>query len=264
MSQLIHPSALISPGAQLGNNVKIGPYCLIGPDVKIGDNCELKSHVVVEGHTSIDTGNIFYPFCAIGFAPQDTSYKGEPTKVVIGKNNLFREYISLNRGTMKQNGLTQIGDNGLFMAYVHFGHDVSIGNNVRVVNSCNFAGHVTVFDGAIISGGCNVSQFVTIGRGAFIGGGSAIDRDIPSFCTAYGNRIKLKGINIIGLKRQGYTKNMISEMVDFYRQMEASALSPKSFIESEEVKAEFSSNELVQEFMKFIANSEIGIPPFMS
>lgn len=261
---MIHPSSLVDPKAKIHESVKIGPFCIVGPNVEIGANSILHSHVVVDGHTKIGEGNQFYQGCSIGAPPQDTSYKGEPTLTVIGNNNTFREYVSIHRGTLKENQITKIGDNSLFMAYVHAGHDVVIGNNCVIANSTNFAGHVKIGDRVIIGGGTNISQFVTLGRGAYIGGASAIDRDIPVFCTAMGNRVFLKGINIIGLRRQGYSKQEISEVVDFYRTMESSALSPRAFVDHSELMAEFKDNRIVQEMAEQIKKSEIGIAPFNS
>ncbi len=260
----IHSSAIVSSEAKLHPSVKVGPFSIIGPHVEIGEGCNILSHTVIDGHTSIGKNNVFYPFCSIGAAPQDTSYKGEPTRTVIGDGNTFREYVSIHRGTTKENLVTSIGNNSLLMAHVHLGHDVILGNNCVFANSVNLAGHVKVGDRVIIGGGTNVSQFVTLGRGAYIGGASGIDRDIPVFCTAYGNRIKLKGINIVGMRRQGIAKNVISEVVDFYRLMEASALSPRAYVEREELMAEFKNNEIVQEMVGQIRKSEIGIAPFNS
>lgn len=261
---MIHPSSLVDPNAKIHESVKIGPFCIVGPDVQIGANTVLRSHVVIDGHTTIGEGNQFFQGCSIGAAPQDNSYKGEPTRTVIGNNNVFREYVSIHRGTLKENQITKIGDNCLFMAYVHAGHDVVVGNNCTIANSTNFAGHVKVGDRVIIGGGTQVSQFVTLGRGAYIGGAAAIDRDIPVFCTAMGNRVYLKGINIIGLRRQGYSKQEISEVVDFYRTMEASALSPRTFVDHPEFMEEFKDNRIVQEMVEQIKKTEIGIAPFNS
>ena len=258
----IHPSSLVDPNAKLHETVKVGPFCIIGPNVEIGANTILHSHVVVDGHTTIGEGNQFYQGCSIGAPPQDNSYKGEPTRTVIGNNNTFREYCSVHRGTLKENHVTTVGNNSLFMAYVHIGHDVVMGNNCTVANSTNFAGHVRVGDRVGIGGGTNISQFVTLGRGAYIGGAAAIDRDIPVFCTAMGNRAYLKGINIIGLRRQGYSKQEISEVVDFYRTMEASALSPRAFVDHQEFMAEYKDNRVVQEMVEQIKKTEIGIAPF--
>ncbi|MBP9679852.1 MAG: acyl-ACP--UDP-N-acetylglucosamine O-acyltransferase [Bacteriovorax sp.] len=260
----IHASSLIDPQAKIHETVKIGPFCIVGPNAEIGANTILHSHVVIDGHTVIGEGNQFFQGCSIGAPPQDNSYKGEPTKTVIGNNNVFREYVSIHRGTLKENLVTTIGSNCLFMAYVHAGHDVVIGNNCTFANSTNFAGHVKIGDRVIIGGGTQISQFVTLGRGAYIGGASAIDRDIPVFCTAMGNRVYLKGINIIGMRRQGYSKQEISEVVDFYRSMEASALSPRAFVDHADLMAEYKDNRVVQEMVEQIKKTEIGIAPFNS
>ena len=201
---------------------------------------------------------------SIGAPPQDLTYKGEPTRVIIGDKNIFREYVSIHRGTVKDNEVTKVGSNGLFMAYVHIGHDVIIGDHCIVANSTNFAGHVKVGDRVTIGGGTNISQFVSLGKGAYLGGASAIDKDIPMFCTAFGNRARLKGINIIGMRRQGYSKQQISEVVDFFRTMESSILSPKAFIDHEEFMSEFKNNIVIDEICEQVRNSQVGIATFMS
>lgn len=263
MSAKIHPTAIIEDGAEIGENVKIGPFCLIGSNVRIGEGTEIKSHSVVEGHTRIGKNNMIFPFCSIGAAPQDLTYAGEPTEVEIGDNNVLREYVSIHRGTQKDRKLTSLGNQCLLMAHVHLGHDVSVGNHAIFANSVNLAGHVKIGERVIIGGGTNISQFVSLGRGSYIGGASAIDRDIPIFCTAYGNRVRLKGINIIGLRRQGHEKHHISELVDFYRTMENSVLSPRAFVEHQELMSEFKNNALIDEMCEGIRSSEIGIAPFV-
>ncbi|WP_127718042.1 acyl-ACP--UDP-N-acetylglucosamine O-acyltransferase [Halobacteriovorax sp. HLS] len=263
MSNLIHETAIVSPEAKIGENVSIGAYSIIGPNVSIGDGTVVHHHVTIEGHTTIGTDNIFFQYSSIGADPQDLSYKGEPTRVVIGDKNVFREFVSIHKGTLKDREETTIGSNNFFMAYVHMGHDVVFGSNCIIANSTNFAGHVKIGDRVIIGGGTNVSQFVSLGRGAYIGGASAIDRDIPIFGTAYGNRCKLKGINIIGLRRQGYEKKDISELVDFYRTMEASPLSPRAFVDHPENLEEFAGNQLIEEMCDGIRKSEVGIAPFI-
>lgn len=263
MAATIHPMASIHPEAKLGEGVKIGPFCVVGPHVEIGENTELISNVVVEGHTKIGKNNKFSQFCSVGAPPQDNSYKGEPTQTLIGDNNTFREYVSIHRGTTKQDHKTIIGSNSLIMAYCHIAHDCVLGNNITFANTVMLAGHVNIGDRVIIGGNSAVSQFVSLGKGAYIGGASAIDRDIPNFCTAYGNRVRLKGINIIGLKRQGHDKSVISEVVDFYRTMESSALSPRAFVEHKELMTEFANNAVVRDIADFIRKSEIGVAPFM-
>jgi len=262
----IHPTAIVDPKALLAEGVKIGPYCVVGPNVEIGEDTELHAHVILDGHMTIGKNNKFFQFCSIGAPPQDLTYNGEPTRVEIGDNNIFREYVSIHRGTMKDQKVTIIKNDCLLMAHAHIGHDVVLGNRCVIVNSVNFAGHVKVGDRTIIGGGTNISQFVSIGRGAYLGGASAIDRDIPPFCTAYGNRARLKGINIIGLRRHEFDRQMITEVVDFYRAMESSAYAPRAFVEHEEMLTEFftNENEVIQELIDFVKKSEIGIAPFMS
>ncbi len=259
----ISPLASVHPEAKIAKNVHIGPFCLIGPNVEIDEGTSLTSHVVIEGHTKVGKNNKFLQFCSIGATPQDTSYKGEPTQTIIGDGNVFREYVSVHRATLKQDQKTIIGNNSFLMAYVHIAHDCTIGNNVTFANAVMCAGHVNVGDRVIIGGNTGISQFVSLGKGSYIGGGSAIDRDVPNFCTAYGNRIRLKGINIIGLKRQGFSKQDISEVVDFYRTMESSALAARTFIDHPELMIEFKNNAIVTEIASFIRKSEIGIAPFM-
>lgn len=260
----IHSTAIIYEGAKIAENVSVGPYSIVGANVEIGEGSVVHAHVVLDGHTTIGKNNQIFQHCSIGTPPQDLTYKGEPTRVEIGDNNIFREYVSIHRGTMKDNGVTRLGSDSLLMAYVHLGHDVDFGSNCVIANSTNLAGHVKIGDRVTIGGGTQISQFVSIGRGAYIGGATACDRDIPLFCTAYGNRARLKGINIIGLRRQGYSKQEVTEVVDFFRMMESSALSPRAFIEHDEFMEEFRQNKIVGEMCDQLRISEIGIAPFIS
>ena len=262
MGTQIHPTALVAREAKIGENVIIGPYSIIGPHVEIGDGTEIRGHVIIEGHTTIGCNNRFFQFGSIGAEPQDYSYKGEPTRLQIGDGNTFRESITVNCGTLKQEGLTTIGNNSLFMAYVHFGHDVIVGNNCTIANSVNLAGHVTIKDDVIIGGSTSVVQFVSIGRGAYITGCSAVERDVPTFCYVSGNRARLKGANIIGLKRQHYDRHIISEVVDFLKGMETASLSPIGYIEKAEIPIEYKQNEIISQICIDIARSKIGITPF--
>lgn len=260
----IHSTAIVSESAKLGENVSVGPYSIIGEGVVLGDNCKVHSHVILDGVLKAGNNNEFFQFCSIGAPPQDKTYKDEPTETIIGDDNLFREYVSIHRGTLKEDQKTVIGDRNMFMAHVHLGHDVGVGSDCVFANSVNLAGHVKVGDKAILGGGCQVSQFVSLGRGSYLGGASAIDRDIPLFCTGYGNRVRLKGINIIGLRRNGYSKQQVTEVVDFYRMMEANALSPRAFVDHKELMEEFVGNEIIEEMAAEIRKSEVGIAPFMS
>ncbi len=264
MTTEIHPTAMIEDGAKLGTNIYIGPYCLVGKNVQIGDNCRLLSHVVVNGHTEIGDNNEFHQFSSIGVPPQDKSYNNEPTKTIIGSGNLFRENCTVHRATTKENHQTVIGNDGYFMTGVHFAHDCIIGNNVTLANGTMCAGHVKIGDFVQMGGACGVTPFCSVGAGAFIGAASAIDKDVPQFCTAFGNRVRIKGVNIIGLRRRGYSKELISEVVEFYRMMEASALSPRAFVNHPENMEEYQKNEVISDIANFIRESEIGLPPFMS
>ena len=262
MSVKIHPTAIISDGATFDENVSVGPYSIIGPNVKIGSGTIVKSHVVIEGDVEIGKNNTFFQVCSIGAPPQDTSYKNEPTKVKIGDNNTFRESCTVHRATTKENMMTIVGSGGLFMAYSHIAHDCVVGDGCIVVNSVNLAGHVKLGNRVILGGGTNVSQFVTIGTAGYLGGASAVDRDIPPYCTAIGNRVRLKGINIIGLRRMGHDRQVISEVVEFYRSMESSAFSPKSFIDNDKCMKDYKKNPVVMEIVESINVSKVGIAPF--
>ncbi len=264
MTVKIHPTAIIEEGALFGENVVIGAYCMIGKNVKIGDNTILKSHVVVEGHTTIGKNNEIHQFSSIGVPPQDKTYNDEPTETIIGDNNLFREGVTIHRATTKQDLKTTVGDNGYYMAHVHIAHDCRIGSNITLANGTMCAGHVIVDDYVQMGGACGITPFCHIGRGSFIGAASAIDKDVPQFSAAFGNRVKLKGVNIIGMKRRGISKDKISEYVDFFRMMESSALSPKAFVDHPEFMEEYKNNEIVQEVVAFIKKSEIGLASFMS
>ena len=218
MSAQIHASASVDPKAQLGNNVRIGPNCLVGPNVVIGDNCELISHAVVTGRTTMGSGNRVFPFSSIGQEPQDLKYYGEESEVIIGDDNTFRENVTVNAGTEGGGMVTRIGNGNLLMAYTHVAHDCILGNGIVLANCATLAGHVEVEDNAIIGGLSAIQQFVRIGQLAMIGGMSGVTKDVPPFClVAGGYRAGLSGLNIIGLKRRGYTTERIALLREVYR-----------------------------------------------
>ena len=264
MSITIHPTAIVHENAKIAEDVFIGPFCMVGENVSIGKGTKLISHVVVEGHTTIGENNEIHQFSSIGVPPQDKAYKNEPTQTIIGDGNLFREGCTVHRATVKQDHVTKIGNNGYFMTGVHFAHDCHIGNNVVLANGAMCAGHVKVEDFVQMGGACGVTPFCHIGRGAFIGAASAIDKDIPHFCAAFGNRIRLKGVNIVGMKRRGHSKEEIAEVIEFYRMMEASALSPRAFVNHPENLEEYGGNLVIKDICTFISESQIGLPSFMS
>ena len=264
MSTIIHPTAIVHDKAKLGVNVEVGAYSIIGENVSIGDNTKIHSHVFIDGNTTLGCHNEIMQFSSIGTPPQDKGYRGEPTQTLIGDYNLFREGCTVHRATTKEEGKTIVGNHGYFMAQVHFAHDTKIGDYVTLANGTMCAGHVKVGDYVQMGGACGVTPFCNIGKGVFVGAASAIDKDIPHFTTVLGNRVKLKGVNIVGLRRRGFSKDIISEVIDFYRMMEASALSPKAFIDSPEMMEEYTGNEIIKEVSEFISKSKLGLPPFMS
>ena len=236
MSTLIHPTAVIEDGAELGCNVSVGPYSIIGADVKIGDNNVIDSHVVINGHTTIGEGNHFFPYAAIGGAPQSIAYKGEPTEVVIGNNNTFRENVTVNRGTVGDEGITSIKDDNFIMAYCHVAHDCRLGSNIVFANCASLAGHCYVGDYVVLAGYTLVHQFCRIGDHCFTGVNAVCIQDVPPFTLAAGNRAITHGINVRGLRRRGFTSEEITELKRAYKIIYRSGLTTSSAIEEIESK----------------------------
>ena len=215
MSQ-IHPNSFISEKVQLGKNIKIGPFCYLDGDIKIDDNTVLKSHVVVSGNTSIGKNNIFYPFSNIGCDPQDLKYEGEESHLKIGGNNIFRENVTISKGTKDGGMKTLIQDNNLFMTGVHIAHDCIIGNENIFVNQVTLGGHVNIMNNVVVGGLSAIIQFVTIGSYSMIGGMSGIDKNVLPFSLAIGNRAKLRGLNLVGIRRKNFNKSEISRINDIH------------------------------------------------
>jgi len=218
MSTCIHPTAIVSPQAELGEDVHIGAFCQVDAHVRLGAGTRLISHVVITGHTTVGENNRFFPFSSIGHEPQDLKYHGEPSEVVIGHCNTIRENVTINPGTEGGGMLTRLGDHNLLMAYTHVAHDCVLANHIVMANCATLAGHVDVDDGAIIGGMSAIHQFLRIGRYAMIGGMSGIVKDVPPFClTAGGYRPGLVGLNLVGLKRKGYSRDRIRTLKEIYR-----------------------------------------------
>lgn len=207
---MIDSKAIIDPKAQIGENVSIGPWSVIGPDVQIGDNCTIASHVVIRGPSVIGANNKIYQFSTIGDDTPDLKYKGEPTKLIIGDDNVIREGVTIHRGTVQDKGETIVGNHNLLMAYAHVGHDSIIGDHVIMVNNSSLAGHVTVGDWAILSGYALIHQYVSVGAHSFIGPAAFSYHDVPAFVTAFGSPAEPRTINKEGLKRRGFTSEQIS------------------------------------------------------
>jgi UDP-N-acetylglucosamine acyltransferase len=216
---VIHPTAIVAPGAALGIGVRIGPFCTIGANVVIEDGAELVSHVVVDGHTRVGPDVILYPFCTVGLAPQDLKYAGQPTRCEIGARTQIREHCTIHRGTVTGKGLTRIGSDCMLMAVAHVAHDCTLGNHVIVANNVVMGGHVSIADHAVIGGAAAIHQFVRIGRAAMIGGVSGVEADVIPFGSVIGNRARLAGLNVIGLKRRGFDKAQIQLLHNAFRDL---------------------------------------------
>jgi UDP-N-acetylglucosamine acyltransferase len=214
---LIHSTAIVAPGAMLAEDVVIGPYCVVGENVELGAGVTLRPHAVVEGHTTIGDGTRIFPFASIGLEPQDLKYRGEKSRLVIGRNNTIREYVTMNPGTEGGGLVTRVGDNCLFMVGAHVAHDCQIANHVIMANNATLAGHVVIEDYAVLGGLSAVHQYVRIGRHAMIGGMSGVERDVIPYGQVMGDRARLCGLNIIGMQRRGFSREDIQELRNAYQ-----------------------------------------------
>jgi len=253
---MIHPTAIIDASARIADNVSIGAYSVIGADVEIGEGSVLGPHVVVNGPTCIGKENRIFQFASVGDVPQDLKYKGEPTRLEIGDRNTIREYVTINRGTVDDEGVTRIGSDNLFMISCHIAHDCRIGSHVVVANAVALAGHVSVDDYAILGGYTTVHQFTRLGAHCFTGFASAIDRDVPPFFTVVGNRARAVGINKEGLKRRGFSAETIRAIQKAFIVLVKSDCSHKAAMEEIEVLAKTCAE--VAQMRDFIAASKRG------
>jgi UDP-N-acetylglucosamine acyltransferase len=213
----IHPTAIIAPGATLARDVVIGPYCIVGENVALAAGVTLRSHVVVEGLTTVGEGTRIFPFASIGLEPQDLKYRGEKSALVIGRDNTIREYVTMNPGTGGGGMVTRVGDNCLFMVGAHVAHDCQIANHVIMVNNATLGGHVVIDDYAVLGGLSAVHQYVRIGKHAMIGGMSGVERDVIPYGQVMGDRARLCGLNIIGMQRRGFSREDIQELRNAYQ-----------------------------------------------
>ncbi|EZQ18744.1 acyl-ACP--UDP-N-acetylglucosamine O-acyltransferase [Pseudomonas sp. G11-1] len=213
----IHPQAIVDPAARLADDVEVGPWTLIGPDVEIGAGTVIGPHVVVRGPTTIGQGNRIFQFASVGEDCQDKKYHGEPTRLVIGDNNVIREGCTLHRGTVQDRGVTTIGSNNLLMAYVHIAHDCIVGDNIIMANNATIAGHVHVGDGVILGGYTTVHQFCHIGAWSMSAANSAVFKDIPAFVMVGGNPASAHGMNFEGMRRRGYSQELIAALRRAYK-----------------------------------------------
>jgi len=254
----VHPTAIVDARARVHPSCQIGPYCVIGPEVELGERCHLVSHVVMEGPTKIGADNVFSPFSSIGLAPQDLSYTGEPTRLEIGDHNKIREFVTINRGTVKGGGITRVGSYTLVMAYTHIAHDCQIGNHVILANAATLGGHIIVEDYAQVGALCPVHHFVRIGAYSFVGGGTTVTRDVLPFSkTAAARDTHAYGMNAVGLERRGFSKERIRKIHHAYKVLLASKLNTSQALEK--LKSEPDRGEDVDMLIRFVEASERGV-----
>jgi UDP-N-acetylglucosamine acyltransferase len=257
----IHPTAIVANGARIPESCTVGPYCTIGANVVLGERCELISHVVLDGHLTMGDDNRVFSFTCLGIAPQDLKYKGEPTELVIGDKNDFREYVTISRGTAGGGGKTRVGSGCLIMAYVHIGHDSVIGDGCILANAATLAGHVTVEDYAVVGALNPVHQYCTIGRYAYVGGGTTITQDVlPYSLTSVRRENRAFGLNKVGLERRGFSPDELKQLRSAYRLLQVSKLNTSQAVEA--IRERVTSGEFgerVAYLAEFIAKSERGV-----
>ena len=253
----IHKTAIIEDGAILGDNITIGAFTIIGKNVKIGDGTIIDSHTLIDGKTTIGKNNHIFSHASIGTIPQDLKFNGEDVELIIGDNNKIREYTLFNPGTIGGGSVTRIGDNNLFMGYVHVAHDCIIGNNCIFANGATLAGHVECDDYVVIGGLTPIHQFCKIGTQVMVGGASAVSQDIPPFCLAEGNKAVLRGLNLTGLRRRFDNREDIDAIKHAYRELFESG---KPLQEVAQELFENNENKYVKELANFVLNTKRGIP----
>ena len=246
---MIHKTAIVNSKAKISSNVEIGPYVIIGPAVEIDNDVIIQSHVNITGHTKIGKKNIFYPMSSIGSDPQDLKYKGEKTSLIIGDGNTIREHVTINTGTIQDNGTTKIGSNNLIMIGAHIAHDCIVGNNIVMANNSAAAGHAIIEDSVIIGAKCGIQQFVRIGKMAMIGGMTGVSRDVIPYAVSMGNRNFLNGINVIGLRRSKIDNKNIIGLTEAYKEI----FKTKSLNDNlDNLKKKYQDNPLVNDVLEFI------------
>ena len=261
MSVTVHPTAFVDGAAELGADVQIGPYCIVGPGAKLGDRTRLMSHVVIDGDTRLGVDCTVYPFAALGAPPQHLAHKGEATRLEIGDRNTIREHVTMHTGTVAGGGVTRVGSDGLFMISSHVAHDCRLGDHVVTAGSAALAGHVTVGDSAFIGGLAGVHQWTRIGRHAFVGAGALVTKDVIPFGSVWGNHAHLEGLNLVGLKRRGFSRTAISNLRSSFRLL----FGPEGTFQErlEDTARVFAGSPEVMEIVDFIrseANRPLCLP----
>jgi UDP-N-acetylglucosamine acyltransferase len=247
---MIDPSARVEAGATIGHGVTIGPFCTIGPNVVIGEGCRLVSHVSITGHTTLGARNVIYPFASLGTPPQSLGYKGEPTRLEIGEGNDIREHVTMNTGTVGDRGVTTVGSNCFFMVGSHVAHDCVVGNKVIFANNVLLGGHSQIGDGVVFGGGVAVRQFVRIGEGAMIVGLSGVRADVIPFGMAHGPLANLVGLNVVGMRRRGLSKNDVHRVREAYQALFFGDGEFRARLDR--VEADYAQDELVARIIAFI------------
>lgn len=256
-TQNIHPSSVVSPQARLGGDCSIGPYCIVGDEVTLGDGVRLEAHCVIDGRTEIGDGTHVYPFVSIGLASQDLKYRGEPAETRIGRKCSIREFVTIHRGTQGGGMLTEIGDDCLIMAQAHVAHDCIIGNNVIMANGATLAGHVSVEDGANIGAYSGVHQFCRVGREAYVGGYSVVVKDALPYALSVGNHARCYGLNTTGMKRRGYTTEVINTLHHAFHLLLNARLNTSQALSA--IREEITNSAEVEELVRFIETSQRGV-----
>lgn len=258
----IHPSSVVEAGAKLGQRIHVGPFCHVGPEVELGDGVKLVGHVTLMGVTSLGAGSTVYPHAVLGAPPQNAKHKGGRTALVIGANTTIREFVTMHAGTDTSRGETRIGDNGYFLAYSHVGHDSVVGRNATFANGATLGGHCEVGDHVSIGGLTAVHQFVRVGEGAFLGGCSAVVGDVIPYGIAVGNRAKLRGLNLVGLRRSGATRQEIAELRETYNALFDPAREVAENLRSVRGKTGLSARSVrVIDFVADRGKRHLAVPP---
>ena len=254
---MIHATAIVHPGAKIATGVEIGPYAVIGEHVCLGEGTTVGPHAVIEGWTDIGRDNRIFQFASVGAAPQDLKFHGEKSFLRIGDRNMVREFVTLHRGTESGGGVTVIGSDNLFMAYSHVAHDCVVGNRVILANGATLAGHVQVDDFAILGGLSAVHQFTRVGAHVMVSGGSMVAQDIPPYTIAQGDRAKTVGLNLVGLKRRGFSEQALRSIKQAYKIIFRSGLRQEEALQK--IAAEVVSGPELEVFVEFIKNSQRGV-----
>lgn len=259
----IHPTAIIDPKAQIADDAQIGPYCHIGPHVTLGPGTRLVGHVTILGHTTLGSHNTVWPFATLGGDPQDLKFRGEPSRLIVGDQNVIRESVTIHLGTENGGGVTTVGSDNLIMVGTHVAHDCIIGNHIVLANAVHLAGHIVIEDQVVVSGASGVHHYVTLGQYAFIGGMTRIVHDAPPFMIVEGNPSTVRGVNTIGLNRHQFPEATVDRLKDAYRRLfrrgQDDGAAPTVAQNLARLEADYPDDECISVLIEFIRRSSIGL-----